>query len=263
LDYLIGDALAKNADTLVVSGASSFSRNAAAAGRVFGMDVVLLIPGTDADQNALSQGFLDQFGAQIHLVATAAELPEAQAHLSGQLAALGRRVYDLHPGGSDTIGTLGYVAAFGQIVDFTEKTGVRFDRVIHASGSAATQAGLAIGDAISDYAAEVLGIAVSQPESSQRRRVQDLATATANMLGIAFDAQRVTVDDRFLGEGYPIPSPAGRAASELFATREGLLLDQVYGAKAAAAVVAYAHVEASVSKRTLFIHTGGSAGVYY
>ena len=55
LDYLIGDALAKKAETLITIKASSFSRNAAAAGRVFGFDVNVLLLGDESDQNPASQ----------------------------------------------------------------------------------------------------------------------------------------------------------------------------------------------------------------
>lgn len=263
LDFLLGDALAKNADTLVVAGASSFSRNAAAAGRVFGMEVAVLVSGAMDEQNRISGEFFRQFDAQIHYVPTVVGLSVAQAQLSEQLTAQGRRVYELHPGGSDAIGTLGYVKAFEQIPEVSQRTGVHFDRVIHASGSAATQAGLAVGSAIGGYDTDLVGIAISQPASVQRPRVQDLAVETAGMLGTAFDEESIVVDDRFLGDGYPLPSHAGEAAVALFAAKEGLLLDQIYGGKAAAALLAYADDDAPDTRRTLFIHTGGNAGLYY
>jgi 1-aminocyclopropane-1-carboxylate deaminase/D-cysteine desulfhydrase-like pyridoxal-dependent ACC family enzyme len=263
LDFLLGDALAKHADTLVVAEASSFSRNAAAAGKVFGMDVAVLVSGAVDEQNPISHAFFKQFDAPIHFVPADVALPFAQAQLCEQLTAQGHRVYELHPGGSDAIGTLGYVKAFEQIPEVFERSGVHFDRIIHASGPAATQAGLAVGSAISGYDTDLVGIAISQPASVQQPRVHDLAVETAGMLGIAFDRERITVDDRFLGEGYPLPSHAGEAAAALFATKEGLLLDQVYGGKAAAALIAYAKDDAASAQRTLFIHTGGNAGLYY
>ncbi len=263
LDFLVGDALAKHADTLLVSGASSFSRNAAAAGKVVGLDVVVLVSGREDDQNQISLAFFEQFDARVHFLPDVAAIPAAQAQLRSELTGRGHRVYELHPGGSDTIGTLGYVDAFGQICDAADHAGVHFDRIVHASGSAGTQAGLAVGSAISGYETDLVGIAISQSVTVQRRRVQDLAVETARMLGVAFDTESITVDDRFLGDGYPLPSPAGEAAAALFATEEGLLLDQVYGGKAAAAVVAYAADTASSVDRTLFIHTGGNAGLYY
>jgi 1-aminocyclopropane-1-carboxylate deaminase/D-cysteine desulfhydrase-like pyridoxal-dependent ACC family enzyme len=200
LDFLIGDALAKHADTLVVSGASSFSRNAAAAGKVFGLDVVVLVSGDEDDQNRISQAFFEEFDAQVRFLPDDAATGTAQAQLRDELTDQGRRVYELHPGGSDAIGTLGYVEAFGQICDVTDHAGVHFDRIVHASGSAATQAGLAVGSAISGYVSDLVGIAISQPESVQRHRVQNLAAETTDMLGVVVDTEGITVDDRFLGE---------------------------------------------------------------
>lgn len=265
LDYLVADALAKGADTLVVSNASSFSRNAAAAGRAFGLEVQVLVAGGEAAHNVASRAFFAAMDAKVHHVAERERLEEAQHALADALRARGRRVVELHPGGSDAIGTLGYVEAFAEIAAFSAREGVVFDRIFHASGSAATQAGLVLGRALSGFdETRVVGIAVSQPTDVQTRRVAGLARTTADMLGVAFDASAVVVDDRYLGDGYPIPSAASRAAVDLFAKEEGILFDPIYGGKAAAALLGHARDgELDDAANVLLIHTGGNAGVYY
>ena len=263
LDYLVAGALAKGADTLVVSSASSFSRNAAAAGRAFGLDVHVIVSGDARAHNAASRAFFDATGATLHY--TARDLEATQREVTSELRGRGRRVVELHPGGSDTIGTLGYVQAFAEIAAFAAREGVSFDRVLHASGSAATQAGLVLGRALGGFDAHpVVGVAISRSAAAQTERVAELARATASMLGVAFDASGVVVDDRYLGEGYPVPSDASRAAVEVFAREEGLLFDPVYGGKAAAAVLgALRDEELAPDANLLLIHTGGNAGVYY
>ena len=69
LDFLVGDAVAKKADTLVTMKASSFSRNAAAAGRVCGLDVHVVLAGKESEQNPWSQAFFKQYDTQLYYVA--------------------------------------------------------------------------------------------------------------------------------------------------------------------------------------------------
>ena len=265
LEYLIGDALARQADTLVVPLASSFSRNAAAAGSAFGLQVHVMVAGEEGQHNRLSRDFFAAVGATLHHVGPSEQLPARQSELVHRLRADGGHVLEWHRGGSDTVGTLGYVEAFAEIAAFMAREGVVFDRILLASGSAATQAGLALGRAIGRCQdVHVIGIAISQPAALQTRRVADLAVETAGSLGMAFDPSTVVVDDRYLGDGYPVPSAASRAAVELLAREEGLVLDPVYAGKAAAALLAQARDgELRAAANVLLIHTGGNGGAFY
>jgi D-cysteine desulfhydrase/L-cysteate sulfo-lyase len=84
------------------------------------------------------------------------------------------------------------------------------------------------------------------------------------MLKIPFDSSKVIIEDRFIGPGYPIPSPEGNNAALAFASQEGILFDKVYTGKAAAGLFQYAK-EGKFSQKDniLFIHTGGNSGLYY
>ena len=265
LEYILGDALANKVDSFVVAGACSFSRNAAAAGKALGLDVHLLIAGEEADQNPLSRQYLAMMGAQVHYVADDNTLPDRQRELVDALRADGRNVQELHPGGSDTIGTLGYIEAFAEIIERMADENVAFDLIFHASGSAATQAGLVLGQTIShcDHM-RIVGIAISKTCEVQAKRVSDLAASTAEMLGVNFDPSKVIIDDRYLGDGYPTPSAESRTAVEVFAREDGLLFDPVYVGKAGAALLGHARNRALDDITTvLLVHTGGNAGVYY
>ena len=266
LDYLIGDAVRMSADTLITMKASSFSRNAAAAGKVFGLDVHVILAGTESDQNTHSQALFRQFDAFLHYAES--ESPEAIAvkyeEVVDDLRKRNRVVYQLHPGGSDSIGALGYINAFDQIVQYTGKTGIHFDKIFHSTGSTATQVGLLLGNSISAYDTAIIGMAASQKASVQRERVCELARATADLLEISFDDSDVVIDDRFIGPGYAIESEEGRNAAKLFAVLEGVLLDSVYTGKAAAGLIQYAaDRELGESENVLFIHTGGNSDLFY
>lgn len=262
LDYLIGEALQQEADTLVTTAASSFSRNAAAAAAARGLALHVLIAGTLDGHNQSSRDLFAQYGATIHYQEEAGD--EAVDKLVEALRCEGRTVYTMPPGGSTETGALGYVHVFEQIVRDSAAEGIHFERIVLPTGSAGTQAGLVIGQCISGYSTRVHGMAISQPSEVQRQRVIHLAESTSQMLKVVFDPTTVTVDDRFLGAGYPRPSKQGRAAVDLFARMEGLQFDQVYMGKAAAGLVHLMQTdEIEDGQATLLIHTGGNGGIYY
>lgn len=266
LDYLIGDAVAADADILITSKASSFSRNAAAAGKVFGLEVHVMLAGSESEQNSASQALFNRFDTVLHYVPEPGEeaLAAAYDRVVADLKNQGKAVYELHPGGSDSIGALGYINAFDEIVHYSQTSGLHFDTVIHSTGSTATQAGLVLGQCISGYDTSIIGMAASQKEDIQVERVRELASSTARMLDIHYDEAKVVVDDRFIGPGYAIPSDAGNDAARLFAGMEGILLDDVYTAKAAAGLIDYAaNGKFAAHDNILFIHTGGNTGLYH
>jgi len=266
LDYLIGDALLKNADALITTKASSFSRNAAAAGKVFGFEVHVLLVGDESEQNTNSQALFHQFGTILHFASI--NSPEAITaeydRIISDLRNNEKVVYELHPGGSDSIGSLGYINAFDQIIQYSKNSGIHFNKIIHSTGSTATQVGLLLGQCISEYDTTIIGMAASQKASIQIERIRQLALATAQMLEIPFDDSRIVVDDRFVGPGYAIQSEEGENATNMFALLEGVLLDSVYTGKAAAGLIDYAMNEVfDENENVLFIHTGGNSGLFY
>jgi 1-aminocyclopropane-1-carboxylate deaminase/D-cysteine desulfhydrase-like pyridoxal-dependent ACC family enzyme len=266
LDYLIGDAMARGADTLITTSSSSFSRNMAAAGKVFGFEVHVILVGDESEQNSASQALFEQFETVLYYVPNTGQeaLTTEYDRIIGKLKKQGKVVYEMHPGGSDSIGTLGYINAFDQILQYSHSSGIHFDNIIHSTGSAATQAGLLLGQCISEYDSTIIGMAASQKAGVQFERVRKLALSTAHMLEIQFDESRIVVEDGFIGPGYAIQSEEGRKAAKLFAVMEGVLLDDVYTAKAAAGLIHYAMNEKfGEDENVLFVHTGGNSGLFY
>jgi len=264
LDYLVGDAVAKKADTLVTMKATSFSRNAAAAAKVCGLGLHVVVAGTESEQNAASQALFKQYDAKLHYVPEGEKaLPDVHSRLVEALKKQGKAVYELHPGGSDSIGALAYVHVFREILDYSHRSGIHFSHIIHSSSSAGTQAGLVLGQCMATYDTRVLGVSASLNAEAQSERVRELASSTARMLGTQLDETKVIVDDRFVGPGYAVPSEEGKNAVKLFAALEGVLLDQVYTGKAAAALLHYTANRMFEGDAVLFIHTGGNAGLFY
>jgi 1-aminocyclopropane-1-carboxylate deaminase/D-cysteine desulfhydrase-like pyridoxal-dependent ACC family enzyme len=264
VDYLFGDALGQKATVVVTMKATSFSRNAAAAAAACGIDFHVVLPGTDLDQNPLSQALFMQWGAKIHYEPQGENaLADCQEDVIRPLKSQEKVVYVMHPGGSNPIGALGYVEAFQQILDFSYRSGIHFSHIIHSTSSAGTQAGLVVGQCISRYETEIIGISASLTSSDQSERVCELAWSTANLIGTPIHQKKIIVDDSFVGPGYAQASKEGEQAAKLFARMEGILLDPVYTGKAAAALLDYSKSGRLVNCNVLFIHTGGNAGVYY
>jgi len=264
VDYLFGDALAKKATTIATLKATSFSRNAAAAAAACGLDLHVVLPGTESEQNPLSQALFKQWGSTLHYEPEGENaLAECLERVVASLEAQGKAVYVLHPGGSDSIGALSYVSAFHEILDFSHRSGIHFSHIMHSTSSAGTQAGLVVGQCISGYETQIIGISASLKASAQADRVCELAWSTAQLLGTSMDRTKIIVDDGFVGPGYAQASEEGENAARLFAGLEGILLDPVYTGKAAAALLHYAENGRFRNGNVLFIHTGGNAGVYY
>ena len=266
LDFLIGDAMKKKADTLVTKYATSFSRNASAACKIYNLDLHVFIMGAKEEQNLFSQAFFQQYEAELHYTSEQKEeiLNESYDRCVQELKEQGKKVYELHPGGSDEIGTLGYIQVFDEIVRYSRKNGLQFSHIIHATGSSATQAGLLIGQNIAGYQTQMIGMAISQDSKIKYNNICGLAEKCADLLGVRCDPSSLTVDDQFIGDAYPIPTAEGEKAVKLFADLEGILLDPVYTGKAAAGMMQYAaNGQFKDNDNILFVHTGGNAGIYY
>ena len=225
---------------------------------------VVVLPGTESEQNPLSQALFMQWGTKLHYEPEGENaLADRLEHIVASLKRQGETVYVMHPGGSNSIGALSYVSAFHEILDFSHRSGIHFSHVIHSTSSAGTQAGLVVGQCIINYETQIIGISASLKASAQTERISKLAWSTAQMIGSSIDPTKIIVDDGFVGPGYALPSKEGENAVKLFARLEGILLDPVYTGKAAAALLDYSENGRFKNGNVLFIHTGGNAGVYY
>jgi L-cysteate sulfo-lyase len=144
-------------------------------------------------------------------------------------------------------------------------TGLKIAHVVHATGSAGTQAGLVTGLVALNSAIPVLGIGVRAPKEKQEQSVYDLACRTADHMNLSGIVKRdhVVANCDYVGGGYGVPTPGMREALKLVARTEGILLDPVYSGKGMDGLID------QVSKGffakdsdVVFLHTGGSAGLF-
>jgi D-cysteine desulfhydrase len=172
----------------------------------------------------------------------------------------------LIPGGaSDPLGALGYVGCAREIVWQCHDLDLRFDRIVCASGSGGTQAGLLAGLRDLGIGVAVTGINVSRPRAVQEERVRALASGTLELMGSAEGMPRelvVCLED-WVGPGYSLPTPEMVEAVRLLARTEAVMLDPVYTGKAMAGLIGLARSgQMGSEENVLFLHTGGFAGLF-
>jgi L-cysteate sulfo-lyase len=265
LQTVLAEAIAAGADTLITCGGlqSNHCRATAAAGSVMGMRVVLVVNGTPQDRPT-GNALLDQlFGADVRYTSSRQERAAAMESVAAELTAGGRRPFVIPLGASTPIGAAGFALGIEELL----VSGLRPDVIVHSSSSGGTQAGLVAGCALYGLNAHVVGISADEPSGVLAALIRGLVELLAARLGgspAALGADRdVVVDDRFVGEGYGVPTEHSREALTLLARHEGIVLDPVYTAKAMAGLIGRVREGAFSSAQTvLFWHTGGQAGLF-
>lgn len=272
LEFLVADALAQGADTLITTGAvqSNHCRLTLAAAVREGMSCRLVleerVPGT-YDPSASGNNFLYRLlGAEsLTVVEGGADLAAAMRAEAEAVASDGRSAYIVPGGGSTPLGALGYAACAQEILTQSFDLGVAFDRIVTASGSGGTHAGLVAGLHACRAGIPVTGISVRAERGAQERKIRALAQGACDLLGLDGEVPEsaVEVRDAYVGEGYSLPTEAMSEAVRAFARLEGILLDPVYTGKAAAGLIDLVRRGAiPAGERVLFVHTGGSPALY-
>jgi D-cysteine desulfhydrase len=269
LEFLIGDALAKRADTLIAVGGpqSNAVRTAMVAARVAGLEPIAVLYGTPPPTRE-GNLLLDVLaGARLVFTGLAdrASTEPAAAALARELRAAGRRPYVLPRGGATPVGDAAYADAAAELDDQLRGAGVQPAAVVLATGSCGTQAGLLAGASWLQVPYRVTGILVSRPRAESAARILSLARSTARLLKLRTRIRErdVYAEDGYLGPGFGRASPEGDAALRLALACEGIILDPVYTAKAMAGLiglVADGSIRGDAS--LVFLHTGGEPALY-
>lgn len=271
LEFLVGDALEKGADTLVTQGAvqSNHARQTAAAAAKFGLKCHILlerrVPNTQASYEHTGNVLLDQlFGASIEYREGGLDMNAEGESASQRLAEQGASSYFIPGGGSNSIGALGYVNCALELSHQLNEQSLKMDWLVHATGSTGTQAGLVTGLEGCNTSLPVLGVSVRQPQAKQIEMVGKLVRETSEKLGLPeISQEKILVEDGYVGSGYGIPTEGTIEAISMLAQTEGILLDPVYSAKGMAGLIDL--VKKGFFKKgekILFLHTGGSAALF-
>lgn len=269
LEYLMAEALAAGADSIVTGGATQSNhirQSAAAAAKLgLGCDLAVMtgrVPGTEPVYDTTGNVLLDRlFGARLHKVDWRADRNQVISGILENARRAGREPHFIAYGGSSVTGALGYVRAAMEIAWQAKALGFTPRAVLHASGSAGTQAGLVAGMAAYLPETSVIGIDIDGEAARVAGDVSRLVEGLSERLGVP--PGRVEVVGGHAGPGYGVPSPAMLEAVGLAARLEGLVLDPVYTGKGLAGLIALIRAgRFAKDEDVVFVHTGGAPAVF-
>ena len=272
LEFVMADALEREADTVVTVGAvqSNHVRQTAAAACKLGLRCEVLLEHrieNPTETYARSGNvFLDKlYGAIIREYPAGTDFDKAMQEVADEVKASGGSPYIIPGGASDRVGALGYVNCAMELLGQSNEQGLIIDHLVTATGSAGTHAGLIVGLKAMRSDMPLLGIGVNAPKDMQEQRVFDLACDTADYIGAKGVVSRgdIVANCDYIGDGYGVPTKSMNDAVLLLARLEGLLFDPVYSGKALAGMidlVTSGYFEGA--KNIVFLHTGGSAALF-
>ena len=259
LEFLLADAREKGAEVVFTTGGAQSNHamlTAAAAGKL-GMRPILVLKKRGFTECLGNQLLEKLMGTDVRFMDTNdyADIYEEMDRIGAEL---GVPYYKIPCGGSNALGSLGYVDCAREIAG----QGIQFDHIVCAEGSGGTMAGLALGAKLFLPGTRVHGMMVD---------TDPFDVITPELMGRAAElletSVEITPEDYLLrdmcGQGYAIPSAAGNAAISLMAEKEGLFLDPVYTGKAFAGLLELAKEGAFREEdNVLFLHSGGAGGLF-
>jgi len=272
LEFLMAEAVALRADVVITQGAtqSNHARQTVAAAAKLGMKCHILLEdrtgSKDPDYTDNGNVLLNRLhGATVEHRPGGANMQQEMELVAERLKGEGLRPYVIPGGGSTPVGALGYASAAMELVSQAATRGLRIDHLVHATGSAGTQAGLVAGLHAINSPIRLLGVGVRAPKEKQETMVYDLACRTAEHMRLPGGVPReaVAANCDYVGPGYGLPTPGMLEAVELLARTEGLLLDPVYSGKGMAGLIDLirkGHFKAT--DNVVFLHTGGSVALF-
>jgi 1-aminocyclopropane-1-carboxylate deaminase/D-cysteine desulfhydrase-like pyridoxal-dependent ACC family enzyme len=263
MSLLAGRALADGADTLITCGGvqSNHARVTAATAVRLGLRCLIVANGS-APAALTGNALLDRLlGAEVHYVETRDDRTPAMERLAADARATGRRPFVIPLGASTPLGAVGFALAVDELAGQIDPP----DAIVHSSSSGGTQAGIVAGCRALGWRTRVIGISADEPALPLQHTVTTIIDGMRELLpDLDLDgAPAVEVDDRFVGEGYGIPTTASQDAQALAARTEGLFLDPTYTAKAMAGFIEHCRTGSLAGAHTVvFWHTGGLPGVF-
>ena len=273
LEFLMADAVAEGADTIITQGATQSNharQTCAIAAKLDFACHTLLEDRTGYHDEAYAHNgnvLLDQLhGASIALRPADSDMNAEMEQLAQQLRDDGKKPYIIPGGGSNEIGALGYVNAALELIHQANERSLRIDHLLHATGSAGTQAGLVVGMEAMNSGIPVYGVSVRAPKQKQEENVHGLAQRTLDFMGLSPDLvarEKVVANSDYVGDGYGLPTNSMVEAVKMLATYEGILLDPVYSGKGFAGLIDLIRKgHFKKGENVVFLHTGGSVSLF-
>ena len=270
LEYELAPERVRDVDLIITAGGvnSNHARVTAAAAARLGIECVLVLNGKPGDPPHGNQMLQRLFGARIEQVDSRTARTERMEQIAADAERAGKRVLAVPLGASTPHGALGYVRAgieLGEQFSTMQLDGGSVWIIVSAS-SAGTLAGLLLGLDLADLnSIHTIGVSPDDPGPQIAANARKIAFGAAQLMDyrLALSGDQPIVLDEYVGEGYGIPTPESQRAIELFAQMEGIVLDPVYSAKAAAAMIDWVVQRKFTPHDTVvFWHTGGHPALF-
>jgi D-cysteine desulfhydrase family pyridoxal phosphate-dependent enzyme len=268
LEFLVADALAKGATTLITAGAaqSNHARATAAAAVMVGLKAILVLDSDDPEGVPQGNLLLDRLmGAEVRFIPKGTDHAEAMAVAAIDVQNAGGVPYVIPVGGSNAIGAAGYLTMTEELDMQLRELDVAPHFLYFANGSRGTQAGILLGAKVLAMPYLVRGVVISANTPEKEARTVELANGAAELIGSSFrfgldDIENV---DGYLGNGYAVPTPEADEAIRLLARTEAVFLDPVYTGKGMSAVIDHIRTGAiKPDQAVVFVHTGGTPSLF-
>ncbi len=270
LEYVLKEAIDGGYDTIITTGGiqSNHCRATAAAATMLGLKTVLLLR---IKEPPIVEGnyFLNKlFGAEVRFC-TPEEYRESRdlimAEIAKELSKKGQKCYIIPEGASNGLGSMGYYGAMEEICSQEKESRIRFDTIVIAVGSGGTYSGLCIANSVLRLNKRVIGFAVCDDSEYFTNRIDKINIEAGKVTGQKWDipTSNIEINDKYVGIGYALSRPEELKFIAEIASKEALVLDPVYTAKAMYGL--YNEIKAGnvlPGSNILFIHTGGLFGLF-
>ena len=272
LEFLIGEALKMRATTIISEGGlqSNHVRQTAAAAVKAGLKCHLVlddnVPIAEPVYRNGGNLFLDRLlGAEIHVCPKGETRAARIESLASKLRAQGEVPYVIPTGGSNAVGALGYASLMLELLRQADELRISPDKIVFASGSGGTHAGLVAGKALAQSDVTLIGMDINNDSKALLAMVKSIAADCAEKLGVreSIPAGAYELVSDYVAPGYGLPNAGMIEAVKSMASLEGILLDPVYTGKAMAGLIDMVRKGRFEKDETVvFIHTGGTPALF-
>ena len=257
LEYLLRDAKNRGYDLVMTTGQaqSNHAMLTAACALRMGMDCILVLKERGVTARKGNQILNHLMGVEVRFMDTDS-YEEIYREMDRIGEEMGRKVYKIPCGGSNALGSLGYIDCMKEVAE----SGIRFDHLVCACGSGGTAAGCVLGAKLHLPDTKVLCSMVD--DDAFDIIVPRLMREAADLLELSVEIPEPDLMEMW-GEGYSIPSKEGNEAIEMMLRLEGIVLDPCYTGKAFAGLLRRARAGCyRAEDNVLFVHTGGAGGLF-
>ena len=274
LEYLVPDALAQGADTLVSIGGvqSNHTRQVAAVAAHLGLKAVLVqeawVDWPDSVNDRVGNILLSRImGADVRLDPSGfgIEFKDSWEDAMASVRESGGVPYGIPAGASDhPLGGLGFASWAYEVQQQEAELGVFFDTIVVCSVTGSTHAGMIAGFAGQERPRRVIGIDASAKIDETRDQVARIARSTARLIDLGRELRddEITVLEGWAGDYYGIPVESTLDAMRLLGRLEGVIIDPVYEGKSMAGLVdLVTRGEISKDSTVLYAHLGGQPAI--